>query len=79
MEYLASKPPALKCWCGWDDYGKCYNCSRDPLLQYLTCADKLKHQCPECKSTPSLPNQEVYHYMRCSRIHRAAQGERKAT
>ena len=44
MDYIASIPPQLRCWCGWYDafgqpykLGKCPNgCPKDK-----TCADKL--------------------------------------
>jgi hypothetical protein len=67
MDALAAMPPETRCWCGWDEKGKCYNCTRDPRVSDKTCADKLTLRCEECGNTPSLPTWPVFHGRYCSK------------
>lgn len=54
MRALANMGADRLCWCGWDSFGKCYNCSRSPVLAELTAADKLSMRCEACGNEPSL-------------------------
>lgn len=79
MASLASMPAETKCWCGWNEKGRCYNCNRDGIA-HLNCADKMRLQCPECLSTPGLPHLPVGHTLLCSRYQPAeTRGKESAT
>lgn len=61
------------CWCGWylkrecDIKGLCTKGSGAHLVQNLTCEDKVKgYTCPECKMSPYLPGDKIYHLRSCS-------------
>lgn len=75
MEELDRIPLQKKCWCGWDMAGECYNCKRDDRLKDKTCADKMALACPECGSTPSVPEWPVFHLRYC-KLANAETGEK---
>lgn len=65
MKYLGSLGAKEKCWCGWDLFGKCYNCNRHEVLKDLTLADKLPLRCLECGNSPGVPGQTLVHIRGC--------------
>lgn len=60
MAYLRSRPPESRCWCGWNDAGRCPNgCGG------LTLAERIKHECPKCGNYPFKPGQPITHVNNC--------------
>jgi hypothetical protein len=65
IESLSKISPEKRCYCGWERFGKCYNCNRSEYRKGKTCADKLKEWCPECHIEPY--NGKIRHAMCCSK------------
>jgi DnaJ-class molecular chaperone len=62
MRYLATVPPAEKCYCGWYMAAECPNCKGRGTL-----ADRLKVQCPTCHNYPHLGGKPtITHNIKCS-------------
>lgn len=59
MDYLATVPPELKCWCGWHLLAECPYCVKEQPGK--TSADKMAVWCPECRTVPP------HHTIGCSR------------